>query len=306
MVVCAECGAENRDRARFCRGCVRPLVAATIVEAPELDPSSYGGSAGQSIRTCPACQAPNPRRAMACLACGTSFGRRRKAFVSAQKDKVQDPAEDSPKAVPPRSRWIAWIGFSLLLGASAFWWFSAPSIDSAALRRPSPGLESGLQPIDGATVPGTTAPVDTRAIEPVSVWEDPPAGAQLMEAVEQIREREERKAAERIVAKDLASAARIAKQKRLQEARLLAAKKADSALPTVVTPPAPASAPAPAPLAPAPRAPMSVEQTCASNTNFIARDLCRVDACRKPINASDPICVWYRQLEAERRGRLAN
>lgn len=51
---------------------------------------------------------------------------------------------------------------------------------------------------------------------------------------------------------------------------------------------------------------LSVEQACASASNFIARDLCRVDACRDAGNASDPICVWYRQLEEERRNRLSN
>ncbi|MEZ5700721.1 MAG: hypothetical protein R3E42_00205 [Burkholderiaceae bacterium] len=50
----------------------------------------------------------------------------------------------------------------------------------------------------------------------------------------------------------------------------------------------------------------TVEQACAKETNFLARDLCRVDACRVAANANDPICVWYRRLEEERRNRLNN
>ena len=50
----------------------------------------------------------------------------------------------------------------------------------------------------------------------------------------------------------------------------------------------------------------SVEQACANTSNFIARDLCRIDACRAAGNARDPICVWYRRLEEGRRNRLAN
>ena len=60
-----------------------------------------------------------------------------------------------------------------------------------------------------------------------------------------------------------------------------------------------ASTPTPVP-APA----QTVDQTCADSSNFLARDLCRVRACRSAAMASDPVCVRFREMESANRSRM--
>jgi hypothetical protein len=145
-------------------------------------------------------------------------------------------------------------------------------------------------------------------VEPVSPESDSaPAVNQLNQAVDEIRARDERKEADRVAALARTRAARIAERQRVQEARTLAAKEAAVAA-TAVPPPAPvAVAPVqPPPVLAAPNSVKTVVQTCAAETNMIARDFCRIDACRQPANVTDAICVSYRKMEAERRARMAN
>ena len=71
MAVCGDCGTENRDKARFCRGCARSLspVPAPAGEPPSLAPASARPSGhGPSLRAAPLPGAGSPRWLVAGLA----------------------------------------------------------------------------------------------------------------------------------------------------------------------------------------------------------------------------------------------
>ena len=76
---------------------------------------------------------------------------------------------------------------------------------------------------------------------------------------------------------------------------------------TVAAPAAPArndtatSAPVvEAPPVPAPKL-RSVDDSCADRSNFLTRDICRIQACGNPAMAGDPVCVRFREMEAANR-----
>ena len=327
MVVCGECGAENRDRARFCRGCTQPLVAVTVVEEPDtvaevpgLPPADGETPRKKSTRPCPACKAPNPRRSLSCLACGEPLGQRRKALnasKAAAHDQGAAPEASSSasapvvsnlsRAAPTRLYWK--LAAVLLTVVAVVWWYSA-----FRAQLPSPPVEAttGVEVAPVATAPQTEplvspVPTLTPAADPVNA-DGTPAVTQLSQAIEEVRLREERKEAERLAAQEKARAARIAERQRAQEARLQAAREAAAAAAAAAAappPPAPVVAtPAPAPVAPPP--PKTVAQLCAGATNFLARDFCRIEACQQAANVNDAICVSYRRMDAERRARMAN
>ena len=333
MVVCGECGAENRDRARFCRGCTQPLVAVTVVDEPDtvaevpgLPPADGGAPRKKSTRPCPACKAPNPRRSLSCLACGEPLGQRRKA-LNASKAEANDQgaAPDasssvsapvvpaSSRAAPARVYWK--LAAVLLAVGVVVWWYSA---FRAQLPSPPPEVAAQVAPVPSAQQPAaasspqaepsvSTVPTLTPSADAVNA-DGTPAVTQLSQAIEEVRLREERKEAERLAAQEKARAARIAERQRAQEARLQAAREAAAAAAAAAAappPPAPVvAAPAPAPAAPPP--PKTVAQLCAGATNFLARDFCRIEACQQAANVNDAICVSYRRMDAERRARMAN
>lgn len=324
MVVCEQCGAENRDRARYCRGCTLPLVAVTVVEeldtvaeAPGLGPAQAGAGQKKSTRPCPECNAPNPRRSLSCLACGAALGRRRKPSAGVDPTSSSAPTAnggETPGSRPqrPRRSWGAWLGGTLALALAAAWWSGAfnsnGSLPPVAMVAP----EAGVPPVSPTDVVQPVAVVPALAPEAGQTGAGAaPAVTQLNEAVEEVRAREARKEAERVAAQSRARAARIAERQRVQEARILAAKEAEAAAAAAAeaqrkaVAAAAAAVPAPPP-ALAPRLVKTVEQTCAGETNIFARDFCRIDACKQPANVNDAICISYRRMEAERRARMAN
>lgn len=72
--------------------------------------------------------------------------------------------------------------------------------------------------------------------------------------------------------------------------------------PPAATTAANTAASAPAPVAP----PASADERCADRSNFITRDLCRIQACRDPALAADPVCVRFRAMEQANRTRGAD
>src|SRR3990167_5580490 len=60
MAVCKACGTENRNKAKFCRGCAAPL--------PPEPASARGGVLPEHV--CPTCKARNSAKALFCQACG--------------------------------------------------------------------------------------------------------------------------------------------------------------------------------------------------------------------------------------------
>ena len=314
MVVCEVCGAENRDRARFCRGCTHILVAVTVVEEPAFITSD----GRPATRPCPTCQAPNPRRSLSCLACGAPLGQRRKVLAAESAAASGTPAAEVAEAPAPLwhvSRTV-WLGGLLALVVIALigWWYSAfraqlpavPSVASEASVAPATGQVSEALVQTPAQVPVAASATAAPPLTATPASTEPgtaPAVNQLNQAVEEVRLREQRKTAERVAAQERAREARIAERQRVQEARVLAAKEAAAAAAMASAASAVAHAPPPVP---APPPAKTVAQTCAGETNIFARDFCRIDACRLPANVKDTICVSYRQMEAERRARMAN
>lgn len=312
MFVCGECGAENRDRARFCRGCALPLVAVTVVEEldtvaeePGLAASRAGPGQKKSTRPCPACSAPNPRRSLSCLACGAPLGRRRKDLVRDAAASDGTPPATAPAAPASRSlrsRTVK-LGLLVLVVGTVAWWYS---VFRAHLPTVAPVVPASAQaPQSTAPAPTPSPVVEASPVVPALSLDATPAVTQLNQAVEEVRAREERKESERVAAQERARAARIAERQRVQEARELAAREAAAAAAAAVAPTPAATAPAAAavPVAPTMK---TVAQTCAGETNIIARDFCRIGACRLPAHVNDAICISYRQMDAERRARMAN
>ncbi|MBE0549839.1 MAG: zinc-ribbon domain-containing protein, partial [Rubrivivax sp.] len=93
--LCPTCGVENRDSAKFCRGCGRSLVP--LVAEPT-----------QPTVACPACASPNSPGATFCTKCGRGL-HVPPALLSADTDpppgnvgsRVVPPARTPPPPPPP-------------------------------------------------------------------------------------------------------------------------------------------------------------------------------------------------------------
>jgi hypothetical protein len=56
----------------------------------------------------------------------------------------------------------------------------------------------------------------------------------------------------------------------------------------------------------APSAGPTVDGVCASSSNFIRREICRIRECGKDMFFNDPVCVRFRKSEEDNRQRLLN
>src|SRR3990167_8151366 len=113
MAVCAACGAENGDRARFCQGCGTSLGARPT--APRHEPQAPTQAAGP-LQTCPACQSKNPLAATACRTCRASL--------------LPSLAAPSRKAAPvargPNAGRLVLVGLVLASAAGGGWGVGTP------------------------------------------------------------------------------------------------------------------------------------------------------------------------------------
>jgi hypothetical protein len=254
MAICATCGKENREKARFCSGCARPLVALTPdsgSKAPEeAEPIEVKSGAFGGMDTEPVGRQPlNVWRWIALCSVVVVL-----LAVGLSRWK------ESAYALPPSA-------------AAPTANVSTPDFSAAQQVAPAPSF-----PKETFLDPGHTE----------VVLED---RLQKMDAGEREKSMEERAAQREKMAR--ANAARAIQRQETEEARQ-AAGQPNPASPDLV-------GASPAPSAAAPNPDVSVEKACSQATNFLSRDLCRIEACRKPSKAGDPICVWYRQLEAERK-----
>lgn len=277
--VCPSCGKENRDQARFCRGCARPL------ERPGGDTASDELARERANRAL--------RRA-----------RRRKRS-----------GERSER--PAWSRWAGILTAGAVVLAAG-WWLGArqstPAPVQAAPLTVAPGASPSATPTAGAAAPAT--PPQT-AGQPVGADAASPNTPEAAAAVDRLRhsvELLEQQDRERAAAQAQQRQKLAQEQKRLEDARrrteATSAAAAASAHAAVPEPPAGlATAPAaPAPVAAATAAPASaarpaasVDQLCAGSDNVFARDFCRIRECGKAVFANDPICVRFRQMDEARR-----
>lgn len=270
MAVCAACGTENRDKAKFCKGCAQALVPLAA-PAPAVASSTQG-------RACPACHAPNRRSATVCNACGAALG------------AGPSGAASGDGVAQSRGRWGWVFGPVVLLVIGSAWWWQARS-PAAAPAPPAPQqmAQPALAPsllvrVATATV-ALPAPAPPVAVtQPPSEAPPPPAAVKKEPKTAKAPTVRNPSAAERPVAP--ATPPRAEPEPALADAT-----------------PRPAGAGEPD-RAPAPAA--SVDQLCAGSSNFITRDICRVRACSDGARAGDPVCVRFRQMEEDNRQRQRN
>ena len=257
MTVCAACGTENRDKARYCRGCAQPLLPQT--------PNAQ-----------PAAAEPAPRK------------KRRRPVEGAAS------ASGTPWWKRPAAGWIVAVG--LAAGGWLLWPSPAPvrvAPAPAAAPVPVPSTTSTLSlpsqsapalSVAGAMPGTTTAAGPSMATPPATppVATAPPVRSSVAERAASPPPRPPKprpKAEPPATAADTATTAPAA-----------------SAAPVpVATPPASPAAPTRG---------QTVDERCADRGNFFTRDVCRVQACRNPALAGDPVCVRFREMEELNRQRI--
>ena len=303
MVVCQACGAENRDKARFCRGCTAPL-------APVAVPHAARRRARTSKPVCPACQANNPAGARFCQACGVPL-------LPASASHRSMPA--LPVAGATKRKVVLW-GLVLVLAGVGTWWklshtsgsASRAAMPEATATAPANG-PAALAPAQNQAAPAGFVTVDHAGTSPA-----PGDAAHLSEA-ERLRlslERLEREDRAHTAALEQQRAAAAAEQQRRAElARRRAEATAAAAAAAASPSPTPATSPQPPvatqamakteAVAPAAASAATVETACAGSSNFFTRDLCRLRECGKASFARDPTCVRFREMEEARRSALA-
>ena len=293
MERCETCGTENRKGAKFCRGCARALLPIPA------DAAATDVHSNRALR-CGVCQAIHARDASECVACGNPL-------VALQPIAT---SESGVSATPARSgRWLGLLALLAVAVGLGFW----ALVPTAETREDAVAVSLVNAPPVGLPAPAPAEPEEAAA--PVAATLGAEEKAHFEELVKREAERAEkaRQTVARLAAQEKAAKeAKEAKEARAARAAVERQRK-EEARQTIDPSETSAQADASQPLqgeavapATATRPRLSVEQACASASNFIARDLCRVDACRDAGNARDPICVWYRQLEEERRDRLSN
>lgn len=277
--VCPSCGKENRDQARFCRGCARPL------DRPGGDTASDELARERANRAL--------RRA-----------RRRKRS-----------GERSER--PAWLRWAGALTAGAVVLAAGWWLGARQSTPAPAQAAPVALAPEPLPSAVPATVPpvATAQPMatDPSGVEAAASPTTPEAAAavdRLRHSVELLEQQDRERAAAQAAQRQKL----LLEQKRQEDARrrseATSAAAASSAHSAAPEPPAGApSAPAsPAPVAAATAAPApaarpgtSVDQLCAGSDNVFARDFCRIRECGKAVFVNDPVCVRFRQMDEARR-----
>lgn len=276
-IVCPSCGKENRDQARFCRGCARPL------DRP-------GGDAASDE---------------------VARERANRALRRVRRRKRSGERPERPSWL----RWAGAITAGVLVLAAG-WWLGAhqstPAPVQAAPLAGAPVASPSATPTAGTAAPATAPQT---AAEPVGSDAASPNTPEAAAAVDRLRhsvELLEQQDRERAAAQAAQRQKLALEQKRQEDARRraeatsAAAPSAHAAAPE--TPAVATSAPAaPAPVAAAAAAPSAtrpaagVDQLCADSGNVLARDFCRIRECGKAVFANDPVCVRFRQMDEARR-----
>lgn len=265
-VVCGACNTENRDAAKFCKGCGRKIAQAWP-QAPAV--AAMSGSGDATLILGAAAPASSP---------------------ASLPPKVQPPDAAQPlhAPMPPRARigngrWIVGLGTGVaLLVAAAAWWglhnrsqeINAPAAVALPPSQDAPARDVPTPPLEGSVPLPPPAPVpEPAAVEAVAA--QPPAAPVAPEAVPAV---------------SAASA----------KARKPVAKKQAPPAPAPVLEVAAPAAPAPVP---EPVRVPTPQEACAGR-NFIARAQCLADQCAQPGLASHPQCEAVRRqqrIEDEKR-----
>lgn len=294
-VICPNCGAENRDRARYCTRCAGAL--------PWTNAADGDGNEGK------------PK---------TGAARERKQRNKTAGDHRLARSEGAAKSTSTSKagglpRWaLAAAAVAVVALMVVFWQVlprgaSSPKDTTAPeLATPAGNAAPGNAGEASAVTTGTAPPSGQSAVAPAELMEQTEAANQrLQQSLEQLQAEDERKSAER---KEQRLKALQERERRQQQQAELARRKAEEAAAAeaaraaAVSPASPATPAAPAnsvatPGTSAPAAPAvaGVEQLCAGAGNIFSRDICRIQACGKPEHVSDPICVRYREMNRQNR-----
>lgn len=285
--VCAKCGAENREKAKFCKGCGGKLAAGSSPEPVE------GASSSR-----PAPPAPPPPDPL---------------LTDAARVDVHPAFEHVTERNGLGSRKLMLISMLLVTSALMAWFYlhqqRTPSLSSSlvpptlATASAPPSANPPVAVVLEVNEPTVSAPATENTSSAAPPVVDPAAEAAEAERVNALNahnarlnqrrlERERREKRERMLAaQEQARAARELEQQRAEQARREAR---STPVQTVVAVPTPAK-----PVAPAP----TVARICAEAGNFFTREVCRARECLKTSQANDPICVDFRKLEEARRAR---
>lgn len=295
MLICVACGTENRDKARFCLGCAKSLTPTPDESTVDAAAPAEKAKAPGPVQVCPACQVSNPLAATVCKSCKASL-----------VPDVTSPAQVAPVAVATSAttpRLLAKVGAAFLVLAVGAWWLGSmgrPSdgleVSSAAV--PAPELAVTATPsAPSETVTTTVSEAGSATVAEESASAAKAARAKKLAADRDRKKRVEREERDRIAAQEQQRVAQAQEQQRAEQAKRVAEQQAarDKA----------AERAAAAARAQAAVAVKSVEQSCASSGNFFAREVCKVKTCGDAAFARDPVCVRFRQAEAENRKELS-
>lgn len=178
-VLCGACSAENRDAAKFCKGCGRKIAQAW----PQATPVATGAGAAALLQGSPAL-AP------------------RAAAKRAEAEKELTPMPAPPRARISNGRWIVGMGLGVvLLVLAAAWWGhrnksqeiaepAAATVDAAT--NPMPAAES-TAPASASAAPASPSPF--APLEPANKAEAAPVSQAAPPASSKQRKSEAKKQA---------------------------------------------------------------------------------------------------------------
>lgn len=265
-LICPTCRTENRDAAKFCKGCGGKLVSLpprSAKEAEALD-DAWGATVVASLEDDLALPPPPPPRASRPSALHT-------ASIESSPERSASRPRRRRSAPPPRDRSVFWVllaAATIVVATGGLYVYrdqrQAPLL--TVVQEPAPGPsavpavapKSPVLPITGAVTQEATPPTaPPQAVSP------PPAAAPAAVAA-----RKPRKVASATVA--------------------------PVAPPPVAAAPVVPVAPAPEPVEPAP--PADPSQACA-NRGFFATAQCLVAQCAKPEFSAHARCDAVRQQQ---------
>ena len=293
---CHTCGTENRDGAKFCKGCGIALAAVA-----SADSRTYAAKPN-----CAACGHLNDPSARFCAKCGNLLpppaNESAPPPLAASPGSVVAARELAGSAVPSRSGtvaaepparpkrvglWLALGSLVLAAGVVGAWWVTGRSTPAPASTDVARKLaeSASAPPSKPVAAPVPAAPPDIAVREVAEQRAREQAEREAIAKVEQQRKEIERLTAERDAARRHAEEERAHAQ-RQQEA--------PPAAPPVAQQPR-----TPAPVAGPVRA-LTVKERCARSGNVFTRGLCEVNECIKPKNWEDPFCKQQQREAAER------
>lgn len=341
--LCTTCDAENRDEAKFCKGCggkfAFPAASTASVEGFGCPSCGHLNKAGAKFcSTCggqtqasilpppppPPAPPPTPRPPAAVDA------RPRQAVQPAAiipQPRVQTQAQTPADASAAPSRVGVWIGVAIastVVVAAATWFLVGHSVPTPASMPAATAPPSAMPLVAAgeATVPAVAAandaspaaittpaalatPAEPGLPKAAAPTAGPPAvTGSTPDAAALERARQAREKLDSDTrARTAAEQQRIAEQKQHRREEEAARQRADEARQRAVVPPPVNPAPIAPPAAQA-ALPQTVRQACSGSSNVVSELLCRTRECRKPANAADPICVKFKEIEDKNAQRV--